>query len=119
MLFIDALLAKAKVPSLNNKWKLLLVTEVFKALNGKSPSYIQNLFQLKSSHYDLRASKLIELPKCLTTTHGINSLTYQGAKLWNGLPEHVKLSKNTSEFVNNVQKYLLDLIVLCFNSLII
>ncbi len=39
----------------------------------------KNLFNEKQLPYNLRASKIIIQPKCNATTHGLNSLTYQGA----------------------------------------
>ncbi len=82
------------------RWQQVLATEVYKGLHGLSPSYIQNLFNEKKLPYNLRASKIIIQQQCNTTTHALNSLTYQGAKLWNSLPEHIK----TAESVNKFQK---------------
>ncbi len=84
------LLLRARVPSCMIKWQRILDTEVFKALQGICPPYIQNLFREKDDPYNMKASKIVIQPKCQSTTHGLNSLTYQGAKLWNNLPEHIK-----------------------------
>ncbi len=90
--YID-LLRRAGVPSVLMRWQQVVATKVYKALNGLSPLYIQNLFNEKKVPYNLRASKIIIQPKYNTTTHGLNSLTYQGAKLWNSLHEHIKTAE--------------------------
>jgi len=100
----DDLLRRAEVPSVLVRWKRVLVAEVFKALNGISPPYIQDLFREKEVPYNLRASKIVIQPLCKTITHGINSLTYQGAKLWNGLSEQVKGASNIIEFQRLIEK---------------
>ncbi len=56
--------------------------------------FLQNLFNAKKLPYHLRASKIIIQPKCNTTTHGLNSLTYQDAKIWNSLPENIKTAES-------------------------
>ncbi len=78
--YID-LLRRAGVPSVVIRWQRLLATEVYKALHGLSPLYVQNLFNENNLPYNLRTSKIIIQPKCNTKTNGLNSLTYQGAKL--------------------------------------
>ena len=98
------LLQRARVPSVLVRWKRLLLIEVFKALNGVSPPYIQELFREKDVPYNLRSSKIVIQPRCKTTTHGISSLSYQGAKLWNNLPENVKGAPSVKEFKTLVEK---------------
>ncbi len=102
--YID-LLRRAGVPSVLITWQRVLATEVYKALHGLSPLYIQNLVNEKMLPYNLRVRKIIIQPKCNRTTHGLNSLTYQGAKLWNSLPEHIKTVKSVSKFQILIAKH--------------
>ncbi len=101
------LLLRANVPSSLIKWQRILATEVFKALQGISPSYIQDLFMEEDVHYTLRASKIVIQPKCQSTTHGLNSLTYQGAKPWNSLLEHIKGAETVGQFQSYINTHLL------------
>ncbi len=103
--YID-LLWRAGVPLVLIRWQRVLTSEVYKALHGLSPLYIQNLFNGKKLPYNLRASKIIIQPKCNTITHGLNSLTYQGAKLWNSLPEHTKTVEIVNKFQILIEKYI-------------
>ncbi len=52
-------------------------------------------------------SKFVIQPKCQSTTHGLNSLTYQGAKLWNSLPEHIKGAETVGQFQSVINNHLL------------
>ena len=101
------LLLRANVPSVLIKWQRILATEVFKALQGISPPYIQDLFREKDVPYNLRASRIVIQPKCQSTTHGLNSLTYQGAKLWNSLPEQIKGAETVGQFQSFINNHLL------------
>ncbi len=103
--YID-LLRKAEVPSVLIRWQQVLAIEVYKALQGLSALCIQNLFNEKKLPYNLRASKIIIQLKCNTTTIGLNSLTYQGAKLWNSLPEHIKTVESVNKFQILIEKHI-------------
>ncbi len=103
--YID-LLRRAGVPSVLIKWQWVLTTKVYKALHGLSPLYIQNLFNEKTLPYNLRASKIIIQPRSNTTTQGLNSLTYQGANLWNSLPEHIKTAESVNKFQILIEKHI-------------
>jgi ribonuclease P/MRP protein subunit RPP40 len=102
----DELLKRAKVPSVLTKWKRMLATEVYKSIHNMSPSYIQELFHVNPTTYDLRASKLLLKPKCSSVTHGINSLSFQGAKLWNELPNDVKDAQNVLNFKTLIKNHI-------------
>ncbi len=101
------LLFRAKVPSFLIKWHGILATEVFNALQDISSPYIQNLFREKDVPYNLRASKIVIQPKCQSTTHGQNSLTYQGARLWNSLPQHINGAETVGQFQSYINNHLL------------
>ncbi len=89
------------------KWQRILATEVFKSLQGISHSYIEDLFRENGVPYNLSASKIVIQPKCQSTTHGLNSLTCQGNKLWNSLPEHIKGAETVGQFQNFINNHLL------------
>ncbi len=76
-------------------------------MQGISPPYMQDLFREKDGPYNLRASKFVIPPKCQSTTRVLNSLTYQGAKLWNSLPEHIKVAETVRQFQSFINNHLL------------
>ncbi len=59
--YID-LLQRAGVPSVLIRWQRVLDAEVYKALHGLSPLYIQNLFNERKLPYNLGARKIIIQP---------------------------------------------------------
>ena len=84
-------------------FKTLLI--IFKAIHGKSPVYIQQLLELKSStqmHYRLRSSQdntLLKHPSGKSkVTLGDRAFLYAAPKLWNNLPLFVRQSLSVNEF---------------------
>ena len=77
-----------------------LALEVYKTLNKLNPPFMQNLFEEKHTKYDLRGIKSLDIPKVNTTKYGIQSLSYLGPKIWNSLPDEVKLAPSANHFKN-------------------
>ena len=68
-----------------------LAVFVFRSKNEIGPASVHNMFVTKDLNYSLRDSSKCVQPKSNTTTFGLNSLTYSGAKLWNNeLPKKFK-----------------------------
>ena len=102
-LSFDELLMKAKTYSLHVRWKRQLVVEVYKAIKGLTPSYISDLYQQKTSNYNLR-SVGIQQPQFNTMTHGFHSLRQEGTRLWESLPIAYKQAKDLQTFKTLVFK---------------
>ncbi len=79
-----------------------MATEIFKALHGSTPIYIKDLFEEKDKIYNLRSIVSLKQPKCNTVTYGLNSFRYKGAKIWNDLPNKIKISITLTEFKNQI-----------------
>ena len=73
---------------------LLKITDVFilqklffmlDSFNSKTPVELRQIFVFnKNIHsYETRSSELFHLSKCNTTRYGLNSISYDGAKIWN------------------------------------
>ena len=76
---------------------------VFKLINSMNPPCVNDIFSKKSVPYRMRDSCIIEQPKRRTTTFGLRSFSYVGAKVWNEVPTYLK---ETTDF--NDLKSLLD-----------
>ena len=61
----------------------LLLLEVFKSIHHLNPKCISDLFELKHIKYSLRNPIKVLQPKRRTTTNGLRTTSYTGAKLWN------------------------------------
>ena len=55
-------------------------------------------FKRKTLSHRLRDSNVLIQPKVRTVKNGLNTFTYQGAKLWNTLPIDIKSAPSLSEF---------------------
>ena len=51
---------------------------------------MNDLFEVKQHDHCLRDGTRLLQPKVRTTTHGLRTISYLGAKLWNDLPVHMK-----------------------------
>ena len=85
----DSLLAKANKLSTELKRYRTLVLEVFKTLNVLNPTYMQDLFYLRST--SARQPNNIAVESTNTKTYGTKSLRSLGPKIWNSLPEYIKV----------------------------
>ena len=77
----EHLLNKSNMTTLYNTRCKHLLLEVFKSLNGLNPSYIQELFALKQTKYNLRKTALVK-SHIRTQTYGKNSISHEGTILW-------------------------------------
>ena len=68
----------------------VMYTEIYKILNGIAPSCMQSLFVLNQSRYSSGRPLDLRIPRVNQTTYGLNSFRYEGAELWNSLPDDIK-----------------------------
>ena len=89
---LEALLEKAGFSffsSFLSRFRFMLL-EVFKCLKKINPKCTNNLFEVKQHDHCLRDGTRLLQPKVRTTTPGLRTISYLGAKLWNDLPVHMK-----------------------------
>ena len=79
--------------------------EIYKTLHKLNPSFMNEIFIQKSSHYHLRNSRLMKIPKTRTISHGIESLSKLGCKLWNNLPENLKNPNTLHTFKVKIKQW--------------
>ena len=76
----------------------LIALTVFKSLHGLNPPCLNDMFTPKQVPYRMRDSSLLDQSRCRTTTFGLRSISYIGAKLWNDLPSYLKETTYLSDF---------------------
>ena len=59
---------------------------------------MQNFLEPSEHGYFTRGGQKYCQPLVNTETHGINSFSYQGAKIWNSIPIEIKSSQSLNEF---------------------
>ena len=94
----EELLAKANVAPLEIKRLRNIALETFKILNTLSPRCLQNLIQYKERPYEFRHVSTVKIPQVKTTGFGKKSFRYTAAVVWNGLPEHIRMTSNFKIF---------------------
>ena len=99
------LLIRANLPSLELNRIRQLACEVYKAIHGLSPLYVQDMFKLKKTKYNFRGKYTITIPAVKKNYSGINSFRYKGAQVWNCLPVHFKESTDFNVFKNMMKTW--------------
>ena len=85
----NTLLSKVSSTSLCNKRIQNFLILLYKT---HFPTYMKNMFSLRSSVYDLRGNYILSLSKPKTTTYGLNSFSYFSAKQWNAMSDFFRTS---------------------------
>ena len=83
-------LANSKETTIHVQSVRILALEVYKTLNNLNPVFMKDYFVPKTTGYNLRLKNPLDIPRARTTNNGIRSLSFQGPKIWNSLPETIK-----------------------------
>ena len=75
-----------------------MACEVYKIVNNLSPKYIQDLVTVKNSPYNFRREKTAEVPRANTTRYGLRSFRSEAPRIWNSLPNNVRLAESYPQF---------------------
>ena len=100
------LLQRAHKPSLYLGRLRKLSIEVYKIITHNGPNFLESLFERYETPYNLRDNNRIHQPAYNTITYGKNSVRYQGAKLWNVLPLHIKEATTLPQFKRLIHTWL-------------
>ncbi len=71
---------------------------MYKAVNGMTPNYIQELFEVKEISYNLRDPTKTIIPKSNSTTYGLKSLKHERNKIWNRWSVDIKTMESLAIF---------------------
>ena len=83
----------------------VLPTLMFKIIKGLSPAYLQDLFSIRSTKYNLRDFEIkLNLPKP-RTNYCKRALGYSGALLWSSLPVNLRKSDSLGCFKRELDKF--------------
>ena len=89
---------------LSTRRKKLKATLIFKTIKRLSPLYLQNLFSIRSTSYNLRDSEIkLDLPKP-RTNYRKRSFGYSGALLWNSLPVNLRKTDSLGRFKREIDR---------------
>ncbi len=97
------LLNRAKICTIETRWKRQLVTEVYKAMNNISHHLTYQTCLKKKT---LRSSQIITQPKFNSQTHSYHSLRNECTRLWATLPNSCKEAKDINTFKRMIVNYI-------------
>ena len=89
------------------EFKTLLI--VFKGLDGKAPTYIQEMITpSKSKRYSIRSNeeRVLKVPKFKHDTFGKRAFAVYGPLAWNCLPKEIRLCDEIEAFKRNLKTHL-------------
>ena len=69
------------------------------------------MFTPKYVPYQMHDSSLLEQSRCRTTTFGLRSLSYIGAKLWNNLPNDFKATTDFADFTRCCKRWQVQILM--------
>ena len=101
----DVLLSKSGRCTMRVFRLKFMCIEIFKTLNKLNPSFMQDIFKVKSSSYSLRGTNNLQHYRPNQVTFGSNSLRSLGPQVWNGLSNDMKSAENLNMFKNMLKKW--------------
>ncbi len=75
-----------------------LLIEICKMHNFLGPIYLHSILSKQANMTSTGNNLRVVQPKCRTSTYGLNSVRYYGAKLWNELDKQLKESVSLEDF---------------------
>ena len=77
---------------------------MLKMLNGLAPDYLQDLFSIRTTKYNVRNLEMkLNLPKP-NTNYLKRSFSYSAASLWNNLPNNLRTIELLKSFKREVDR---------------
>ena len=77
--------------------------EIFKTLNKLNPTFMNDIFSVRTSNYSSRNPNNLNHFRPNQVTFGSNSLRAMGPKIWNCLPNELKSAENLKSFKNLIK----------------
>ena len=98
----EGLLMKDNSFSIHERNIQSLAIEIYKFLNGLSPSFLNNVFHKNISHsYNLQNYKELYSRNPKTVRYGTETVSYMASKIWSKVPETIKMSSPLESFKTN------------------
>ena len=83
-----------------------LCIEIYKTLANMNPPYMQELFERSSPSYSTRRPYDLMVSRVNQTSFGSRSIKFEGARLWNHLPQNIKSADNLSTFKQLIRNWM-------------
>ena len=80
----------------------MLVT-INSCFQGRAPTSINRLINVRTSNYNLRGVNVLSLPKVNSTKYGLKCFSYYAVKQWNTLPDNNRTLAGNKGFVSKIR----------------
>ena len=104
-LTFDKLLRKDNSFQVHHRNLQILATEMYKAKNNLSPTIIKKVFKDRENPYNLRNANPFQSTNVNTVHNGINTVAFQGPKIWAIVPEEIKKSESLAQFKAKIKTW--------------
>ena len=102
----EGLLMKDNSFSIHERKLQSLAIEIYKFLNGLSPSFLNKIFHKNiSNSYDLRNHKELHSRNPKAVRYGTKTVSYMTSKIWSNVPETIKMSSSVESFKSKIRKW--------------
>ena len=102
----EGLLMKDNSFSIHERSIQSLAKEIYKFLNGLSPSFLNNVFRKNiSNSYDLRNHKELYFRNPKRVRYGTETVSYIARKIWSKVAKTMKMSSSLESFKTKIRKW--------------
>ena len=101
----EELLNKDNSVSIHHKNFQVLVTELYKVKSNMAPEILHEIFQNRTSSYNLRTNSSFAVRPVHSFCHGTESLSFLGPKIWELVPEDAKQSESVEIFKKKIKQW--------------
>lgn len=104
----EELLAKANMPSLQNRRIQDMCILIYKVIYATTPTPLSSLLSLRSNQRNLPSKMKLILPRANTSKYGLHTFRYYGPKMWNSLQDELRAAPTIRNFVSQIRKITFD-----------
>ena len=97
----DSLLSKVGLKSIEHRRYVQSLLLLHKCVYNFAPNYIKQLFSFRASTYNLRGDMILHLPN-FKSKYFHNSFTYITVRLWNSLPNDIRIISSPVIFKSKI-----------------
>ena len=97
-LSFNELLHKENSFSIHHRNLQKLAIEMYKAYNDLSPFLVKSIFPMREIPYNLRNFNPFQSTNVHTVFKGAETISFRGPKIWDLVPEDIKVAKSLTEF---------------------
>ena len=95
---LQALLTSTNTAPLHVRRMKQMASVVYKIINDIAPDFIKDLINIKKSIYNFRRENQASLPAVKSTGYGLMSFRYEAIRIWNYLPNYLRLIESFPQF---------------------